>query len=232
LNKNNKAINEHLKKVAYSYDTTSDLWMRRIDEYIYLPTDLWKHSNFSTLFSDKWTSGTNDIQRFLKPKPDQKFLDLGCFHNLYRYSIHEWPSRYFGVDISRKSIFFLKKTVKKRRIKIGGLIVASIENLPFNDNYFEIAACLNVFEYYPISYVKQAVKEIHRVMKNKGKIVLDILNIDHPAYDLAIKIENFFNRPNLFKSSRKDFEKLLDKKFIIHKKNDKEIMVRYYLEKI
>jgi ubiquinone/menaquinone biosynthesis C-methylase UbiE len=206
--------------------------MNKLDEYKYLPHNLKNHSLNHLLFTNKWTSGTEDIRNFLKPGIDQKFLDLGCFQNLYRYSIYEWPSRYYGVDISSQSILFLKQYVNRKRMKIGGLIIASIDHLPFKNNYFEIAACLNVFEYYPIDYIKYALKEIYRVLKDNAKIVLDILNIEHPTYKLALKIERYFNRPNLFESPRKDFEKLLKSKFSINNVDTSQIMVRYYLKKI
>jgi SAM-dependent methyltransferase len=224
-----KKIENQIEVITGSYDLSVELKKNKINPVNFLPQRFWSDPEFNNLLSCRFNSGMGDIRRYLKPKINEKYIDLGCYLNLCNYNLHKWPSKYYGVDSSIMVIDELKNFVKKNRIKIGGLYNSRIDALPFKDNYFQLATCLNVFEYYNLEYINIALAEIHRILDDSAKFIVDVPNIEHSSLPLAYKIEKFLGRPNLFKYPRNRFEKLLKNRFMIQKYDDSNLMVRYYL---
>lgn len=51
------------------------------------------------------------IRAYLSPKENMKYVDLGCCLNLMFRGYNEWPSTYYGVDISSETIKLLEEFV-------------------------------------------------------------------------------------------------------------------------
>ena len=156
------------------------------------------------------------------------FLDAGCGADLEAHGFHNWPSTFYGVDISTALIDRMKEFVQRNKLRIGGLYVAEIVDMPFEDNYFDIALLIGVLEYYPLEYTRMAVEEIHRVLKPSAKLVVDIANLRHAHVALMFKLEEYLRRPNVPKS-RQDFEKLLKPLFSIDNVDDSKVMLKYFV---
>ncbi|MFH0773111.1 MAG: class I SAM-dependent methyltransferase [bacterium] len=95
-------------------------------------------------------------------------LDVGCgtgknMENLSHYG-DVW-----GVDISKDALMFCKKRGIKQ-IKMG-----DVEHLPFPNNTFNIVCVLDVLEH---TDENSSIKEIKRVLKNNGFVILTV-----PAFD-------------------------------------------------
>ena len=96
---------------------------------------------------------------------DIKILDVGCGTG----GVLSMLSRYgnsFGVDVSPEAINYCKKR-KLNNIKIG-----TAEKLPFPDNTFSIVVCLDVLYHKGIKNDTTALKEIHRVLRRDGVLIL------------------------------------------------------------
>lgn len=161
-----------------------------------------------------------------------RFLDFGCCANLANYRLDKWPSKYYGVDISPKLISAMKGFVKRRKLSIGELYISEISDLPFKDNFFDIAAVIGVLEYYGGEYVKKALDEIYRVLKDGGKIVIDMPNLKHPDVNKMFKLEKFLGRSRLKVVSEEKFRKLLKGKFEIVKVDTSSVMTVYFLKRL
>lgn len=98
-------------------------------------------------------------------------LDCGCGPGGILREIDPAHHQLVGVDINSNSIAKALKNCNS----IVTLIQADIEHLPFDDNSFDIAYCSGV-----LSYLKEdstAVKEICRVVKPNGKVIISIPNL-------------------------------------------------------
>lgn len=160
-----------------------------------------------------------------------RFLDAGCCANLANYRLDKWQSIYYGVDISPNLIDAMRNFVKQKNISIGGLWVADITKLPFEDNFFDIAAVIGVFEYCTLEYIKESLVELNRVLKPKAKLVLDIPNLEQPDINLMFKIEEFSGRPNI-PNSKSAFGKILKPLFTIERIDDSRMMIKYFVRAI
>ncbi|MBN2244565.1 MAG: class I SAM-dependent methyltransferase, partial [Candidatus Aminicenantes bacterium] len=175
-------------------------------------------------------SAAPDIKKFLQPSPKMKCLDAGCCANLAAYRLDKWPSTYYGIDYSPVVIHEMKKFVSTNNLKIGGLERAEIKDMPYSNNFFDIAMVIGVFEYLSMEYSVQALKELHRVLKPRARMVLDLPNLAHPHIKTMFQLEEYLGRPNIPKS-KDEFEQYLTPLFTIFKTKDTHVMLKYFVGK-
>lgn len=227
-------MENQLELVAKSYDRAIDLGRKGIDLYKELPEYITNHSDYPLykkmqlheLLSD---SGRKEIKDYLSPTMDMNFIDLGCCLNLRFSGYDNWPSTYFGVDISSKTIQFLHEFVTKNKLPIGSLYCGSMHETPYNTNYFDIGTCIGSIEYFEKDFVKKVLIEVHRILKPNGKFVLDIPNIESPECQIAMRIEEHLGRPDKFDMSSQEFEDMLEDYFEIKMKEKVGPMIQYFL---
>lgn len=205
--------------VARSYDKTIDLGRKGIDLYKELPDYITNDPNYlaykTELEGGFGGSEGVEIKNYLMPNTNMNFIDLGCALNLMFKGYDQWLSTYHGVDISEKTIELLNEFVTKNKMQIGSLYYGSIHETPFDDNYFDIGACIGVLEYYKKDFVKKAIEEAHRIIKPNGRLVLDIPNIESRTGQVMMKIEEFMERPDTFDMLPQEFEELVKSYFVI-----------------
>ncbi|WP_097013991.1 class I SAM-dependent methyltransferase [Anaerocolumna aminovalerica] len=127
-----------------------------------------------------------------------KFIDLGCCLNLMFRGYDSWPSEYYGVDISKKTIQLLNEFVVQRNLFIGPLYCGSMHETPYNTNFFDSGACIGSLEYFEKDFVEKAITEFHRILKPYGKFVIDIPNIGSCECRIAMMIKDYLGRMDKF----------------------------------
>jgi len=233
-------MNNHLEIIAKSYDKAIETGRKEnngIDPYKNLPEYIKNDPDYikyeMEINGKSYENESDDIIEYLSPKSNMKFIDLGCALKLMFKGYDKWESEYYGVDISKNTIDLLNEYVNNNNLIIGKLYCGSIDKIPFNDNYFEIGECIGIFEYYDSIYLKNVVKEIHRIMKPDGKFVLDIPNIKSPSGRIMCLIEEYLERPCKFNIFENKFEDMIREYFEIVKKdngNGNSMGIRYYLK--
>ncbi len=113
------------------------------------------------------------LESYSNIKGDEKILDIGSGTSSFaiylkkKYKDLEIES----VDGSSKMLEIAEKKIKKNRVEIStqeGLA----ENLPFEDNTFDIIYSVFLFSYIPETIKPFALKELNRVLKKDGKLVV------------------------------------------------------------
>ncbi len=228
-------MEKHIELVAKSYDKAIEFGRKGIDLYKNLPDYITDDINYP-LFLKLETegslsdSGRQEIKDFLSPNKDMKFIDLGCCLNLMFRDYDKWPSLYYGVDISTKTIELLQEFVSSRDIPIGGLFCGSMHQTPYPDNFFDIGSCIGSLEYFEKDFIEKAVMEFHRIIKPLGKFVLDIPDVGSPEFQITMKIEEYLGRTDRFYMSIQAFEDLLRACFKIEEKEKVGPMIQYFLQ--
>ena len=104
----------------------------------------------------------------------EKVLEVGCgtgvLSILSKIAVGE-SGEVEGIDISPKMISKARQKVKKANLKIT-FQVASVNELPYPDNYFDLVISSMMFHHLPIEVKKEGLEEIHRVLKEEGRFFL------------------------------------------------------------
>lgn len=216
--------------IAKSYDKTIEYGRKGIDLYKDLPEYIVNDLDYAKWKAEleygTFGSECEKIKDYLLPNVNMKFIDLGCCLNLMFKGYDKWLSTYYGVDISSETIKLLNGFVAKKKLNIGSLYCGSIHETPFDDNSFDIGACIGVLEYFEKDFVEKALIEAHRIIKPNGKFVLDIPNIGSPSCRIMMLIEEYMGRSDKFNMLPKEFEDMLKNYFEIDEssKIDNEAM--------
>ncbi|MCH5260330.1 MAG: class I SAM-dependent methyltransferase [Lachnospiraceae bacterium] len=225
-------MKNQLELVAESYDRGIELGRKGIDSYDNFPSYITNHPNYH-LFQEMQMSVSDssrkEIAEYLAPKVGMKFIDLGCCVNLMYSGYKDWPSTYYGVDISSKTIELLREFTGKNHLTVGDLYCGSMHKTPYETDFFDIGECVGSLEYFEKDFVQQAIEEFHRIIKPNGRFVLDIPNAGSPEAEIAKLIEEYLGRPDKFNLSAEEFETILDAYFVIDKKETVGPMIEYFL---
>lgn len=97
-----------------------------------------------------------------------RILDVGCGTGEFAMKLKSFKkdASICGLDISPDMITTAKA-------KFNGEIdfrVGDVESMPYEDNYFDYLTCSHSFHHYP--HKKKAVREMFRILKPKGKIMI------------------------------------------------------------
>jgi ubiquinone/menaquinone biosynthesis C-methylase UbiE len=119
------------------------------------------------------------IKKYLKVKPSDKLLDVGCGTGL---TTEPWECKRYGVDPAPK---LLERAHRKDEIKYR---LGAAEAIPYPDNYFDvvisITAIQNFFD------IEKGLKEIRRV--GKDRFVLSFLKKSEKREKIINLIRKYF----------------------------------------
>jgi ubiquinone/menaquinone biosynthesis C-methylase UbiE len=148
LDGNNKKFSQLYNKIAPFYN---------LSQKIFYKYKFNGERNFRKDFLDKIAIKDNDI--VLE-------TSVGTADNFYYLNKN---AKYYGVDISMKMLKMAIKHSKKWKIN-SEFICCEAENLPFNDNVFDVVYSCGGFNFY--NDKEKAISEMIRVAKSGSKIFI------------------------------------------------------------
>jgi ubiquinone/menaquinone biosynthesis C-methylase UbiE len=129
------------------------------------------------------------------------------------YLISHYANKFetYGIDYNQSMVDITKKRLEAKSIK-ADLRKANVEELPFEDSFFDTIVSTMAFSGYPDG--NKALKEFHRVLKPTGQLVLLDVNFPQNSNFLGMLLAKFFilcgdivrEMPVLFKENNFDFE--------------------------
>ncbi|PIS38608.1 MAG: hypothetical protein COT34_02765 [Candidatus Nealsonbacteria bacterium CG08_land_8_20_14_0_20_43_11] len=122
-------------------------------------------------------------------KDEDKILDLGCGNGRFVEMLPNKKTEYIGADNSERLIEIAKNKYPQYKF-----IVVSALNLPFSDNYFDKVFSLAVLHHIPSEeFRRQFLKEVKRVLKPGGLLILTVWNLNPFKMILIGKHERAFS---------------------------------------
>jgi len=108
---------------------------------------------------------------------DARVLDLGCGAGVLTERLVAAGHDVDAVDMAPDMLEFSKQRLAAYDSSKYRLQRAECQALPFPDATFDVVACIGVFGY--MEDVDAAIREIRRVLRPGGTLVLSIRNLDH-----------------------------------------------------
>ena len=127
----------------------------------YKHQDLWHDEYFENRY------GMQKIYEIIKNSSNQnlKILDIGCGNCQMLDKLKELGHQVYGLDLSPLRV--LKNRKRLKNIEFG-----YAEEIPFEDNFFDIVIAQEVLEH--VFDLKKALSEIKRVLKTNGKTYIQV----------------------------------------------------------
>jgi ubiquinone/menaquinone biosynthesis C-methylase UbiE len=126
-------------------------------------------NNYFDTFDGKYCSYMYEwVMKKIKMQPFKSILDVGCGTGaMLSIVINEYKDiQACGIDLSEK---MLEKAAELLGQRVQ-LIAGDSDNLPWEDDYFDLVVCNSSFHHFPEPV--KVLKEIRRVLKSNGRIII------------------------------------------------------------
>ena len=124
-------------------------------------------------------------------KKDMTVLDVGCGNGFLAPLVMARGANYVGLDLSEKLIAIAKKKYKKE-IQAGAkfLIGDMVSRLSFRNETFDRIFSFAAFHHIPSNELRlKALREMFRVLKKKGQVVIIVWNLRNKWSNERFNIE-------------------------------------------
>lgn len=132
---------------------------------------------------------------------DKKVLEVGVGDGIDHLELAKAGAILTGIDITPKSIELTKKNLEFHNYS-SNLLVADAENLPFDDNSFDVVYSFGVLHHTPDT--QKAIDEIYRILKTQGKAVISLYHKNSLFFWLFVFLYDFILKGKFLRMSLKD----------------------------
>lgn len=116
-----------------------------------------------------------------KIKKNQHCLDLGCGVSFLIYPWREWDAFFYGQEISQVAQDALNARGPQLNSKLfKGVKSGPAHQIEYENQSFDWVIATGFSCYFPLSYWKQVITEVKRVLKPDGQFVFDVINPETP----------------------------------------------------
>ncbi|MDE6055306.1 MAG: class I SAM-dependent methyltransferase [Lachnospiraceae bacterium] len=131
-------------------------------------------------YDGRWKSVAEKLADHYQLQPEQKVLDVGCgmAHLLYELTQAVPGIKVAGIDISRYALEHAKPEVRSM------LQYGQAQNLPFEDNEFDLVVSLATLHNLKVFDLKKALQEIGRVSKKNSYIMVESFRNDREEVNM------------------------------------------------
>jgi ubiquinone/menaquinone biosynthesis C-methylase UbiE len=108
-------------------------------------------------------------------KDGDRILDYGCGNGRLLEILKDKNIEYIGLDISQKLIDLAKAKYPERVESF--FKISSLSSLAFPDDFFNRIISVAVFHHFPEKYAKEMAKELFRITKPDGTLIVTVWNL-------------------------------------------------------
>jgi ubiquinone/menaquinone biosynthesis C-methylase UbiE len=131
----------------------------------------------------------------------KKVLEIGVGIGIDAKQFAQNGAIFTGIDLTPNAVKISKKLFKMYNLK-GDFSVADAENLPFEDNFFDVVYSCGVLHHTPNT--KETIKEVYRVLKPGGQAIIMLYNKQSRHYLIDILLYRHIIRLGFVRQSFQD----------------------------
>lgn len=158
--------------------------------------------NIAESWSERRKETGPRIIEFVK-KAKGNFLDLGCGSG--RNLVKNNNIIFYLADFSQKMLKLAEKKAKSLKLKYK-IVKSDASKLEFSDKFFDDALYIATLHCLDKKKRQKSLKELYRVLKKKGKAIISVWSIKHPAF------KRFKNKKEILLAWRTDIGKSNEKR--------------------
>ena len=117
-------------------------------------------------------------------------LDLGCGAGRHLKFLAENGFEAYGCDYSSSGIKASQELLASANLK-ANFEIASVDNLPYDDEFFDGLICFGVLYYNDKQSIQKAAGEIFRVLKKGSKALILVRSLEDYRYEKAKKLSKY-----------------------------------------
>ena len=121
--------------------------------------------------------------KLVNQNTNKKILDAGCGDGFFLSKLDDKKNKLYGLDYSSRALDLAKLFNTKKNINF---IKASVDEIPYADDYFDIITSIAVIEHLPPEIIDKSISETARVLKPGGVLILAL-----PTYNLKLPLKHF-----------------------------------------
>jgi SAM-dependent methyltransferase len=185
-------------------------------EYRRDPVSLPPEVESMSIFQD-WASGklqnrlASPFWEFMKPKKNDRCLDLGCGLSFLVFPCwREWNAYFYGQDVSTVAKDIINSRAPQLNSKnFKGVKQVSAENLDaYELDFFDWAIATGVSCYGDLDYWEQVLSNVKKVLKPGGSFIFDVVNPDADGAENWAILETYLGA-EVGLESLSDWEKMI-----------------------
>jgi SAM-dependent methyltransferase len=199
---------------AISEDQIAAVAERYNKEYRREPFDLPAEVEAMPIFRE-WASGAlaskiaSPFWSAVKPRKNQKCLDLGCGLSFLIYPWSEWDALFYGQDISVVAKDALNSRGSQLNSKLfKGVQLGGAHQLNYEAKQFDLVVATGFSCYYPLNYWEAVLADVKRVLKPEGFFVFDVIDPDAEMAENWAILETYLGA-EVYLESLADWQKLV-----------------------
>jgi 2-polyprenyl-3-methyl-5-hydroxy-6-metoxy-1,4-benzoquinol methylase len=142
---------------------------------------------------------------------NKKILDIGCSYGWFEKFVGEKAEKIIGIDLDEKDLENAKSEVKLKNVKFEKGSALNLKK--FKKDYFDIVIMFDVIEHIPKNSEDLVLKEIKRVLKKNGKLLIstpanNFSNFFDPAWYFGHRHYSKSKMQNIFENAGFIVEKM------------------------
>ncbi|TAJ10909.1 MAG: class I SAM-dependent methyltransferase [Nitrospirae bacterium] len=166
------AADKIIERLLFMENNLKELWERTATDTRGV---VWYPNEFVIRFLAKYVRKRVGIDEYRVIHEITRALDLGCGHGRHVIMLAEQGYDVAGIDISDVAIGVARDWVAKKGLK-ADLRTGTVTALPYSDSVFDLVMSHGVLDHIYYDESREAVREIHRVLKPNGLLYVDLIS--------------------------------------------------------
>ena len=113
------------------------------------------------------------------PKSGERILDIGCGWGTVNLWLQKHGFDVFSIDYSEKSIEYCRKSAREQGFDASRFLVRNGMKTGFKNNSFDVVYLADIVEHLYRKIYLKVIKEVFRVLKPGGKLIIYAPNSTH-----------------------------------------------------